>query len=120
MKLSAGWPPRDLRAWIALLATIGGTMALTLLITGIIVILWRGGWTPGTEVARIEQIGLIAVLVTVIMGVTMTGLGLAINRRSIKANVGGSGFEASGGDEPESPRVVTTTETKLVAPGEAL
>ncbi len=91
--------PRDLRAFLALVASIGGTMALTVIIVGVIYVLWRGGWSVGTEIARIDKIGLIAVLLTVIMGVTMTGLGLAINRRTLKANVGGSGFEASGGDD---------------------
>ena len=91
--------PRDLRAFLALMASVGGTMALTGIIVGIVLILWRGGWATGTEIARIDKIGLIAVLLTVIMGVTMTGLGLAINRRTLKANVGGSGFEASGGDD---------------------
>lgn len=92
--------PRDFRAFIALVASIGGTMALTLFSVWITWILWRGGWNVGTELARIDKIGLIAVLVIVIMGVTMTSLGLAINRRTLKANIGSSGFEASGGDEP--------------------
>ncbi len=102
--------PRELRAFIALIASIGGTMALTVLIVGIVMILWRGGWAIGTELARIDKIGLIAVLVTIIMGVTMTGLGLAINRRTLKANVGGSGFEASGGDDaPAAAQAVADT-----------
>ncbi len=103
--------PRDLRAFVALLASIGGTMGLTLIIVGIIYILWRGGWAVGTEIARIDKIGLIAILLTVIMGVTMTGLGLAINRRSVKGGAFGATFEASGGDE-----VVTTTTTTTVDP----
>ncbi len=91
--------PRDLRAFIALLASIGGTMALTIFIVAVIGILWRGGWTNGTENARIDKIGLIAVLVTLIMGVTMTSLGLAINRRSVKGAAFGASFEATGGDD---------------------
>jgi len=98
-----GWlrnlAPRDLRAFVALTASIGGTMALTAIIVGIVFILWLGGWPTGTEIARIDKIGLIAILLTVIMGVTMTGLGLAINRRTLKAAVGPAAFEASGGDE---------------------
>jgi hypothetical protein len=97
--------PRDLRAFIALVASIGGTMALTLFSVWIVWILWRGGWPNGTELARIDKIGLIAVLVIVIMGVTMTSLGLAINRRTLKANIGSSGFEASGGDEPSAETI---------------
>lgn len=91
--------PRDLRAFLALMASVGGTMALTGIIVGVVLILWRGGWSTGTEIARIDKIGLIAVLLTVIMGVTMTGLGLAINRRSLKGGAFGASFEATGGDD---------------------
>lgn len=92
--------PRDLRAFIALWASIGGTMALTLVALWLIYILWLGGWTVGTENARIDKLGLIAILLIVIMGVTMTSLGLAINRRQLKGSAFGASFEASGGDEP--------------------
>jgi hypothetical protein len=87
---------RDRRAEIALYASIGGTMALTLAVVGIVLILWRGGWSVGTELARIDKIGLVAVLLTVIMGVTMTGLGLAINRRSVKGSALGGVVRGDG------------------------
>ena len=106
VKINPSWPPKDARAWVALLASVGGTMALTTVIVGIIFILWRGGWAVGTEGARIDKIGLIAVLLTVIMGVTMTGLGLAINRRSLKGGAFGATFEASGGDDDTVPRAL--------------
>lgn len=92
--------PRDFRAFIALMASIGGTMALTGVGVWLVWILWKGGWPERTAELRIEKLGLIAILVLVIMGVTMTSLGLAINRRTLRANIGSSGFEASGGDEP--------------------
>lgn len=91
--------PRDLRAFIALMASIGGTMALTVVAVWLSWVLWRGGWSNGTEIARIDKLGLIAVLVIVIMGVTMTSLGLAINKRSVKGGAFGASFEASGGDD---------------------
>lgn len=91
--------PRDLRAYIALWASIGGTMALTGFSIWLVWILWRGGWGKGTELARIEKIGLIAILIIVIMGITMTGLGLAINRRQLRGKAFGAEFEASGGDD---------------------
>lgn len=99
--------PRDLRALIALAFSILGTVALTAMIVWIIWILWKGSWPTGTELARIDKIGLIAVLITVIMGVSMTGLQLAINRRSLKGSAFGASFEASGGDadEPTTSRV---------------
>jgi amino acid transporter len=92
-------PARDLRAFVALMASIGGTMALTLVVIGLIYIFWRGGWQKGTELARIDKLGLIAVLVTVIMGVVMVSLGLAINRRTVKGSAFGASFEAEGGDD---------------------
>jgi hypothetical protein len=95
--------PRDLRAFIALIASIGGTMALTLVVIWIVWIFWRGGWSAGTELARIDKLGLIAILVTVIMGVVMVSLGLAINRREVKASAFGATFEASGGEDPAVP-----------------
>ena len=91
--------PRDLRAFIALIASIGGTMALTVVVIWLIYIFWRGGWSNGTELARIDKLGLIAVLVTVIMGVVMVSLGLAINRRTVKGSAFGASFEAEGGDD---------------------
>lgn len=99
--------PRDLRAFLALLASIGGTMALTVVVIWLIWIFWRGGWTTGTELARIDKLGLIAVLVTVIMGVVMVSLGLAINRRTVKGSAFGASFEAEGGDADAVPVKVT-------------
>lgn len=86
-------------------------MALTAVICGIIYILWLGGWAADTALARIDKIGLIAILLTVIMGVTMTGLGLAINRRTLKGGIGTATFEASGGEDAAPAQAVTTTTT---------
>lgn len=90
---------RELRALIALAFSILGTIALTAIVCGVIWILWRGGWAIGTEDDRIDKIGLLGVLLTVIMGVSMIGLQLAINRRQLKGSAFGASFEASGGDE---------------------
>ena len=59
----------------ALWASIGGTMALTLIIIWLVWIFWHGGWSIGTELARIDKLGLIAILLTIIMGVVMVSLG---------------------------------------------
>lgn len=115
--------PRDLRAFIALIASIGGTMALTVVVIWLIYIFWRGGWSNGTELARIDKLGLIAVLVTVIMGVVMVSLGLAINRRTVKGSAFGASFEAEGGDDaPAAAQAVadsaqsTANDIKSAAP----
>lgn len=97
---------REVRAIIALAFSILGTVALTGVVCWIVWILWRGGWPNGTELARIDKIGLIAVLMTVIMGVSMIGLQLAINRRQLKGSAFGASFEASGGDEAVPVQVV--------------
>lgn len=115
IKWLASLLPRDLRAFIALIASIGGTMALTLVIVWLIWIFWRGGWPNGTEIARIDKLGLIAVLTTVIMGVVMVSLGLAINRRSVKGSAFGASFEATGGDDS----IVSTTTVAAAAAGAA-
>lgn len=98
--------PRDFRALLALCASIGGTMALTLVTVWIIWILWKGGWSGATELARIDKLGLIAVLVTIIMGVVMVSLGLAINRRSVSASAFGASFNATGGDDDSANRAI--------------
>jgi hypothetical protein len=106
--------PRDLRAFIALWASIGGTMALTAFAIWLVWILWRGGWAVGTEIARIEKIGLIAILIIVIMGITMTGLGLAINRRQLRGKAFGAEFEASGGDDAAPAAAQAVAEAAVV------
>ncbi len=98
--------PRDLRALIALWASILGTIALTAFSAALVWILWRGGWAATTQHVRIEKLGLIAVLVIIIMGITMASLGLAINRRSLKGSAFGASFEASGGEEPVQVEVM--------------
>jgi hypothetical protein len=90
--------PRDLRALLALVASVGGTIVLTAVAVWIVYILWRGGWPIATAPQRIDKLGLALVLVLVIMGATMIGLGLAINRREVRASAFGASFEASGGD----------------------
>jgi 1,4-dihydroxy-2-naphthoate octaprenyltransferase len=89
---------RDLRAILALAFSILGTVALTAVAVWIVWIIWQGGWPVSTAPQRIDKLGLALVLVLVIMGVTMVSLGLAINRREVKASAFGASFEASGGD----------------------
>lgn len=108
-------PQRDLRALIALAFSILGTIALTGFSLWIVWILWRGGWPTGTELARIDKIGLLGVLVILIMGISMLGLQLAINRRQLKGSAFGASFEASGGDEPPSPETIAAASAGAAA-----
>lgn len=89
--------PRDLRALIALIASIGGGIAMTVFAVWITWILWQGPWAAGTELARIDKLGLALILILSISGITLASYGLAINKRTLK--LGKDGFEASGGDD---------------------
>lgn len=92
-------PPKDGRAWLALVASVAGAAVLTALVAWIVWILWRGGWQAGTESDRIDALAkaMFGALATV--AVVLLSLGLAINRRTFKGNFGSASFEASGGDE---------------------
>lgn len=113
MKLPT-WPPRDWRAYIALWASIGGAVMLTL------VAFWLMSTLNGhadrliTELVRDRlaraEVGTVLVdivkvlawgLKLLLAGViaVLLSLGLAINHRTIK--LGKGGFEASGGDGPD-------------------
>lgn len=93
------WPPRDWRAFIALAASIGGAAILTAVLTWQAWVLWRGGWSPGTERQRLYYLGTAHLLTIVGVLLVLFGLGWAINRRSLKASIGGNTIEASGGEE---------------------
>lgn len=92
-----GWPPRDWRAFIALIASIVGSAVLTGFAAWLVWILWKGGWQLGTEGKRLDSLGTALLLILSIMGLVLVSLGLAINRRTLK--LGKDGFEASGGED---------------------
>lgn len=107
MKLP-GWPPRDWRAFVALIASIGGAMILTALLAWIIRIFQV--WRIPNPLANIAY-GLLAII-----GVILMSLGLAINRRSVKASGLGFSLDATGGDDAApAPTVATVTTTTAVA-----
>ena len=91
--------PRDVRAWIALWASIGGAVALTGFAAGMVVILWIGGWSETTAVLRLGFLGKIALLALVGAMVVLISLGFAINRRAIKVQTPLGSVDASGGDD---------------------
>jgi hypothetical protein len=100
-----GWPPRDLRAFVALAASIGGAMMLTALLAWIIRVFQL--WHLPDPMANIAY-GLLAII-----GVILMSLGLAINRRSVKASGLGFSLDATGGDDSPAPTVTTTTKTEV-------
>jgi TRAP-type C4-dicarboxylate transport system permease small subunit len=110
-----GWQPRDWRALLALVASVAGAAVLTGFAAWVTWILWRGGWSQGTEGVRIDALAKALLSLLLIVGIVLVSLGLAINRRQVKATLPfGAGFEASGGEDesaPESSATVTTTTT---------
>ena len=85
-------PQRELRALIALAASIAGAAALTFLVAWIVRIFQL--WKAAEPLANIAY-GLVAII-----GAVLLSLGLAINRRSIRFSK--DGFEASGGESSTS------------------
>lgn len=107
------WPPRDWRAFIALVASILGAMALTAFSVWLVRLLAEFG--RGDPARREQVIGALANSnygLLAIIGAILLSLGLAINRRSFKGSAFGASFEAAGGDDEKADT--------LNAAGEAL
>ncbi|WP_426163129.1 hypothetical protein [Sandarakinorhabdus sp. DWP1-3-1] len=104
-------------ALIALIASvIGAATAMAMLGWGIH-ILWRGGWLDATQVQRIAAIAYISYGLLGLAFVTITALGMAINRRSIKVDgPGGTSVDISGGSDDAAAATVTTTTATTVTP----
>ncbi|MEQ7873838.1 hypothetical protein ABDK56_07510 [Sphingomonas sp. ASV193] len=95
--------PRDRRAGIALIASIGGAAVLTGLSAWVVRLLDRFGREHGevrravVEALAASNYGLLGIIGTVLLS-----LGLAINRRSIRASAFGALVEADGGEAGET------------------
>lgn len=111
-----GWPPRDWRAIIALVASVAGAAVLTLFAWWLVALLDHHAERLITELVRDRnvrsEVG--AVLVTIINALAwglklilfgviavLLSLGLAINRRSLKLSR--AGLDMSGGDDAPAP-----------------
>ena len=101
------WPPKDWRALIALLGSIGGALALTLFV-------WWGcwellprvaGWSTATEAHRAETLRWVLWIATATISLVIMGLGFAINRRTLKGTLGKNGLELDyeGGEDVGGP-----------------
>ncbi|KKC24444.1 hypothetical protein [Sphingomonas sp. SRS2] len=107
------WPARDLRAFIALAASVGGSIALTGFAAAVVAILWLGEWPVSTAELRIGLLGKALMLSLAGSLLVLISLGLAINKRSVKLSR--DGLDVSGGDEPAQPVITTTTTTAVTA-----
>lgn len=105
------WPPRDGRSFVALIASIGGAIALTCFAVWMVwIFVWGFAWPVDTSVQRLDWLGWGLMILLGGSLLVLVTLGFAINRRSIR--FGKDGFEASGGDDP-APVVTTTTTTAV-------
>lgn len=116
----SGWPPKDWRALLALIFSVAGAVVLSLFVWwGVAQLLPASdGWSKETEAGRLYTIRWILWISTGSIGAVLIGLGMAINRRSFKANVGGSGFDFQGGDGPD-PVTDAAKDTARAAADEA-
>jgi hypothetical protein len=94
-----GWPPKDWRALIALLGSIAGAAALTgFLAWGF----WLNStgqiWTSATEELRAITNRWILWIAAGTIAVVIVGLGMAINRRTIRGKLGGASLDFEGGE----------------------
>ena len=84
---------RTVKEWlalVALVASIAGAAILTANRIWLIAILERAkAWADIADIAKLD---------TIIIGIVLVGLGLAINKRSVKGSIGPANFEASGGE----------------------
>ena len=94
-----GWPPRDWRALVALIASIVGAAVLTGFSVWLVQLM--AAFARADPAVRLEVIRALANSNTgllVIIGAILLSLGLAINRRSVKGSAFGASFEAQGGE----------------------
>jgi len=93
------WPPKDWRAIIALVASIAGAAVLTGYSVWIVSLIAAVPVTAETAPLIIHALASSNYGLLGIIGAVLLSLGLAINRRSLKASAFGASFDASGGDD---------------------
>lgn len=91
------WPPQDWRAWAALISSILGGAALTVLVAWIIWIVAYGDWLDSTQEQRIDTLAKIGFLLLIGIIAIMLAQGMAINRRKISVTRNGIEIEGGGG-----------------------
>ena len=97
------WPARDGRALIALVASIAGAAVLTGFSVWLVKHLVRLAWQdPSVRSAVIEALATSNYGLLAIIGAVLLSLGLAINRRTLRASAFGASLEADGGETVET------------------
>jgi hypothetical protein len=93
------WSPRDWRAMIALWASIAGAAVLTGFSAWLVSLIVAFARADERQRARaVEALANSNYGLLLVIGAVLLSLGLAINRRSLKASAFGASFEAGGGE----------------------
>jgi hypothetical protein len=86
------------------------------LVAWIVWIEWRGGWPVSTSEQRIQVLAYAMYGSLATAAITITALGMAINRRTVKVDgPGDTSFEVSGGQD-DAPVATVTTTTEVTGP----
>lgn len=117
-----GWPPRDWRALAALLFSVGGAIATTVLVYLLCsMLLPKEGWGGATEPERVSTIRWAVLIGSACILLVLVGLGMAINRRKLSGKIGENSFDWEGGDEASAAAAKTAQaavdEANLIADG---
>lgn len=100
------WPPKDWRAFAALMGSIAGAAMLTVFVWwGCAILLPSAKWSEVTEPQRLDTIRWVLWIASGAIAVVLIGLGMAINRRSFRATWGKAGVGYEGGDGEALPEV---------------
>lgn len=99
------WPPRDWRAMVALLFSILGAVVLSAFVWWAYAQLLPGkGWSAISEVNRATTLRWTVWIAIGAIGLVLLSMGMAINRRLLRARWGDKSAEFAGGDpEGEDP-----------------
>ncbi|WP_225205099.1 hypothetical protein [Novosphingobium huizhouense] len=93
------WPPRDWRKLLALIFSIAGAVVLTAIVWwGMAALLPDHGWTVATEDNRATTLRWVLWIAIGGVVLVLCGLGMAINRRTLRAQWGDKGASFDGGD----------------------
>ncbi|WP_292960577.1 hypothetical protein [Novosphingobium sp. UBA1939] len=98
------WPPKDWRAFVALVGSILGAAVLTLFVWwGCAALLPSGHWSTTSEAERVITIRWVLWIAVGAIAVVLVGLGMAINRRSFRGRIGAAEVGFDGGEDSPPP-----------------
>lgn len=94
------WPPKDWRAFVALVFSVAGAVVLTGFVWWLCArLLPDAGWSIASEQSRASTLRWVAWIAIAAIGLVLLGLGFAINRRSLSASWGDKKLDWQGGED---------------------